>query len=150
MKKKNLQKLATFLAYGDLPKDVGFTMVKFAENVTRFAPACGTAGCAVGFAPFAGIKKRTDEDFAQYSYRALININDSPSWNWCFSAGWADPDNTPLGAAKRIQYLLDNGKVPDGFEEDISSHGNYIADYQDVEIKNSPPTIKGNSNTRRN
>ena len=38
----------------------------------------------------------------------------SPEFGWIFDGGWARWDNTPHGAAKRIDYLLEHG-VPDEF-----------------------------------
>lgn len=115
--RKNLQKLATFLAYGELPKEVKFNMARFCmkdgailddEEITR--PFCGTSACAVGFAPFAGIRKFKKESFFDFSCRAFIdNEERDEEWEWCFDAMWRLVDNTPKGAAKRIQYLLDKG-----------------------------------------
>ncbi len=122
--RENLQKLATFLAYGELPTEVEFDMSTYCtvigngdlDYVTR--PPCGTAACALGHAPFAGIRKFKKEDFVDYGRRAFIDdfadsdaLDLDQAWHWCFSGGWGEDgtDNTPTGAAKRIQYLLDKG-----------------------------------------
>jgi hypothetical protein len=127
--RENLQKLATYLAYGELPKDVRFDM-EFFTNGSQLAPTCGTAGCAVGFAPFAGIKKKKNETFREYCNRTLIDGDEwSVTWIWCFGGDW---ENTPLGAAKRIQKLLNDGKPPTDWDE--WDEGAAIDLYKDVEV----------------
>ena len=37
----------------------------------------------------------------------------SKEWDWCFSSRWADIDNTPTGAALRIEWLLNHGLPKD-------------------------------------
>lgn len=110
--RKNLQKLATLLAYGDLPREVAFGMADYCSAGTIFItePPCGSSACAIGFAPFAGIRKKSGESFNEYCWRALgVDAgDDSREFQWCFSSDWTSADNTPTGAAKRIQYLLDN------------------------------------------
>lgn len=111
--RKNLQKLATFLAYGELPKDVGFNMWSYCSTgtwgITR--PPCGSVACAVGLTPFAGIRKLKAESFNEYCLRVfgVDADNVAPEFQWCFASGWSGIDNTPNGAAKRIQHLLDKG-----------------------------------------
>lgn len=125
--RENLQTLATYLAYGNgASAGVEFDMSLFTQGSST-AHTCKTAGCAVGFAPFAGIKKRNTEDFLEYSERTLIADGDGEEWGWCFSSFWAVTDNSRLGAAKRIQYLLDKGLPRDGFEYDASGVEIYAA-----------------------
>lgn len=116
----NLQKLASYLMYGNgISKGIRFTMASFTKGKQDVA-FCETAGCAVGFAPFAGITKLSGEDFMEYSSRTLISAT-TYEWEWCFSGEWIYVDNTREGAARRIQYLLDGGKVPDDFDvEELS------------------------------
>ncbi len=115
--------LRTLAAYLHGPKlKARFTMTVFA--ITDYAEQeeevdCGTAGCAVGHGPYAGIPKRKGESWFAYSCRVfgLVPADDktnAPAWNWCFDASWRGYDNTPEGAAKRIEWLLANG-VPEGF-----------------------------------
>lgn len=105
--RKNLQKLTSFLAHGELPKEVEFDMGCYTDGDER-STTCGSAGCAIGFAPFAGIRKFTSEQFGPYADRTLIHYGMAARL-WCFSPSWVGVDDTPKGAAKRIQYFLDNG-----------------------------------------
>jgi hypothetical protein len=71
---------------------------------------CGTCGCAVGHGPYAGIIKLETEDWVVYSIR-VFGIDDkqeSNLWKYCFSGLWTKKDNTPQGAAQRLQQVLDN------------------------------------------
>lgn len=132
MNKENLQTLATFLYYGRKPRGVEFDMERFADGESYLATKCGTAGCAVGWGPFAGIAKQSGEEWQDYSERCFIP--DSLEWFWCFDADWAGADNTRKGAAKRIQYLLDNGEVPEGFHSFVD-FTQFIKCYKNVEVK---------------
>ena len=139
MKRKNLQKLATYLAYAPAPKGVKFDMSNFTDlpYAREFAEVkCGTAGCAVGWAPFAGIKKRIGESWLTYSERVLIDYHSHINfWEWCFGGDWAEFDNTRKGAAKRIQYLLDNGKPPEGFNSDSRGYSAFKKFYRNIVVK---------------
>ena len=74
---------------------------------------CGTAACAVGHGPLAGIPIKKNEDFAEYSSRVFIDDIDSDdhalAWQFLFASSWVNIDNTPKGAAARIWLLLDKG-----------------------------------------
>ena len=108
---------------------------------------CGTAGCAIGSAPFIpGLEPVEADysycnsgekylDFGTYSTRVL-EITEADSdldgpWEWCFDAEWCEIDNTPRGAAKRIRYLIANGEPPKGWEN-LSGH---IVHYEEL-LKN--------------
>lgn len=116
----NLAKLAAYL--WTLPADYpDFEMSRFIrprnfDCVPAYAhvAVCGTAACAAGHGPRAGIKPRKNETWYSYSYRAFIDGgNDGgDAWYWVFSAGWTDYDNTVHGAAARIEYMLEVG-LPD-------------------------------------
>lgn len=76
--------------------------------------ACGTAACAVGHGPNAGILPLGNEGWLDYSERAFGLSGGSREWLWCFSEEWESVDNTPSGAAKRIRALVD-GRMDDVF-----------------------------------
>lgn len=93
----------------------------------QYYTTCHTAGCAVGWAPFAGILKQPTETWIEFSERTLTD--DEDMWNYMFSTYWADVDNTILGAAKRIQNVI-NGYIPDSFYDPTEC----VVDYSHVEV----------------
>lgn len=108
MNRKNLKKLADYLESENLKAE--FDMQYF-ENM------CGSAVCAIGHAPYAGIPKKPNEDWVDYSQR-VFDIR-SVEWIWCFSEGWSKSDNSPQGAAKRINWLLNHGLPEDNWFEQM-------------------------------
>lgn len=126
MNEGNLMKLAAYLLKGNPTANADFTMRVFYDDDTASenSPTCGSAGCAVGHGPFAGIPKHYYEDWVDYSARVFgwasphsVHIDDDV-FDWCFSYDWADTDNTPKGAGKRILHLLRHG-LPENFVEQI-------------------------------
>lgn len=93
------------------------------ESVADFCstnPGCGTAACAAGHATYLVTPKRPDETFHNYCKRVfdVDPLECGGPWDWCFSAGWSYVDNTPAGAADRIDWMLING-VPSDCEEQL-------------------------------
>lgn len=91
------------------------------------AHECKTAGCAVGWAPAAGLPYNCewDRDWMEYSERVFDMKAGDPAWLWCFSAYWGYVDNTAAGAAKRIKHLINEG-VPGNFWEQMLGRAPYI------------------------
>lgn len=144
-RRENLEKLATYLE--NLPENYEhFNMHSFIDHKSDFQALvdyalnnggvhnCGTAACAVGHGPAAGILFHEDEltieevysnisrrwikdvlmpDWTKYSER-FVECLDSDAFEFLFSASWILSDNTVAGAAKRIRYYLENG-IPDEF-----------------------------------
>lgn len=137
MNKENLKTLSSGLR---LVKEKDFTMrdlrmTREGKRVFYMSRSkCGSVGCALGWAPTIPTLEPVHEDFRQiphssrgelsftkYSKR-IFDLSDA-EWDWCFSCGWTYYDDTPTGAADRIDYLLDNG-VPEDFSAG-SSWGNF-------------------------
>jgi len=113
MNRKNLLKLANYLE-GDIK--VEFNMGIYSDNDWTPSSNCGSIGCAIGHSPYAGIKKQILERWVKYSDRVFeLPINE---WKWCFHNSWIMADNTPIGAAKRIKWLLKYG-LPDNWERQM-------------------------------
>ncbi len=112
----NLETLFNYLAFGELKAE--FNMARYYTNAPNFVPLtkCGTAGCAVGHGPYAGIPKLTDESWNEYAERCF-SVNLGIVFEYLFHSDWAEIDNTPIGAAKRIRYALDFG-IPKPTKED--------------------------------
>uniref|UniRef100_A0AAU8HYC1 Uncharacterized protein n=1 Tax=Rhizobium phage LG08 TaxID=3129229 RepID=A0AAU8HYC1_9CAUD len=109
----NLRKLADYLyEKGELLEgfDMGMYNVDFQMKPRDLNTEneCGTAGCAVGHGPFAGIKALRGEDWVEYFERVFIDGSSSILFDWLFTGSWEMIDNSPLGAAKRIYILLDD------------------------------------------
>lgn len=132
-KKENLIKLANYLMA--LPDDYeNFHMAKFCAPDIGSSPhhykpeeavnviKCGAIACAVGHAPNAGIGVRSKlGDWSEFSTKYLIHC-DSNEWEWCFGPEWEETDNTPKGAALRINYLLEKG-LPENWADLYYSYG---------------------------
>lgn len=121
MNKENLLKLAKYLTTIDQSR---FNMLFYRANCkghnTAFLDknSCGTAGCALGWAPFVEGLEVIPEDyrfsssginFSIYGER-IFDIEDGLGieWDYLFSGGWQDVDPTPIGAAERIIDLVEN------------------------------------------
>lgn len=121
----NLAKLAAYLR--TLPADYpDFEMRGFVREGDRtFAhiAGCGTAACAVGHGPKAGIEPLRGESWFAYSYRTFVPVYvdgcevNGRVWDWCFASSWARVDNTVHGAAARIEYMLAHGVPDDAFSQ---------------------------------
>lgn len=109
---RNLLILSDYLKSGDLKAtfDIGrFSIYEWPLN--KIATECGTVGCAVGQGPYAEIPKNKGEGWLDYANRCFTN-NIDRIWNFLFSGDWQHVDNTPEGAAARIDYFLENGAPP--------------------------------------
>ena len=69
---------------------------------------CGSVACAVGHGPYAGIETIPGESWFEYSARVFVTAN-RRVWAFIFAAEWSWFDNTPSGAARRIDYVLEHG-----------------------------------------
>lgn len=138
--RENLEKLRDFL----IANDVKFHMVEYRvgmideetgeysdadmtqDELSRPPNECGTAGCAIGWAPFV-IPAEEDEFIHQENYddpnkpikiliygpytrRVFRMINLHPGFEWMFDGVWALYDDTRLGAAFRIDKYLSTVK----------------------------------------
>lgn len=129
----NLGLLARGLLVSPLP--AVFDMADFGETMEHqeeSATTCGAVGCAVGLATFLVAPKLIGELFMRYSER-LFGLYDVPfplrvnpheifrhsAWQWCFSGLWDQVDNTPEGAAARINFLLERG-LPRNFNAQLN------------------------------
>jgi len=131
MNRTNLLRLAQYL--DTLPTDYSHFDMKFYVqnggiqggfdpiNISHLSD-CGTVACAVGHAPsIPGLEAAPRERWDGYVSRVFgIRTEEyDEEFLFMFGSGWADVDNTPAGAAKRIRYFLNHG-VPDDFDCDDS------------------------------
>lgn len=123
----NLQRLAAYLSTGQTA--MRFDMKAYCRSRNDYdvrpekVDECGTAGCAAGHGPAAGIPVFEDETWFQYSRRCFIdaktNTPEDTAWLWCFAGTWTKTDNTPQGAAARINWMLTHG-VPENWEAQMN------------------------------
>lgn len=57
-------------------------------------------------------------DFGDWSEKFTGLKCSSDEWLWCFAESWWWTDNTPIGASKRIMWLLEKG-FPKDWEEQL-------------------------------
>ena len=125
----NLRRLADYLErYAELlseendalPKfDMSiYTNQEFIDNATH----CGTAGCAVGHGPFAGIPKSDSECWSKYSERVFCaQPTDTAGdiWEFMFGSAWARTEFSGPGDAslriRLVSYLSKPGSCMDDF-----------------------------------
>lgn len=74
----------------------------------------GPLTCSVlGHGPRAGLHALPGEDWQAYQLRVFGAALDSPLEDWLFSGLWYSVDNTAIGAAMRLMYVLDYGVPAD-------------------------------------
>lgn len=113
MNRHNLQRMVEYLK---TVREEGFCMAQYRDlDSNKSTPECDSVGCVIGWCTVLDEEKNIPRDkygdisFGQWS-KSFTGLDiDSPEWDWCFSSRWVRTDNTPCGAAKRIQWLLDNG-----------------------------------------
>lgn len=81
-----------------------------------------------GHAVLAGIAALLGESWTAYQTRTLGAAFDSPLEEWLFSSLWRGRDDTPVGAAMRLMYVLDYG-IPGDWRDIIA--GRAPTDYMD-------------------
>lgn len=124
MNRENLQKLADFIK--TVPQEI-FDMEDIRRGQTQ-EPKCDSVGCVIGHATvlFEGELPRhvrgNTIDFPtfwrQFSGLELENYDTS---YWIVSASWRHVDNTPIGASKRIEWLLKHG-LPENWDEQMKGN----------------------------
>ena len=102
-----------------IPQGV-FDMEGFREG-QHITPECDSVGCVlghcVGLDPNPdGIARWEDEGINFFKWSANFT-GLSVGWAWCFSGKWVRTDNTPKGAALRIEWLLKHGLPKDWYEQ---------------------------------
>ena len=121
MNRVNLQKMADHIK--TIPQEM-FDMGCYRRDyLPEFEPECKTIGCVIGHCtvldPDLFIKIREKNfpfDVWSETYTSLATM--SREWCWCFSDEWQFVDNTPLGASKRIEWIINNG-LPENWQEQM-------------------------------
>ncbi len=121
MNRENLQRMADYIR--TIPAE-NFDMYVYREgdhSIQYLSPECKTVGCVIGHCTILDVENlpRNGDGsgsilFATWSETFTGLEVCSKEWDWCFSYSWSTVDNSPEGAARRIEYLLEKG-VPSGF-----------------------------------
>lgn len=79
----------------------------------EYRAECDSVGCVLGHSHLAVTPLQLGESWDRYADR-VYGIVASPGapcrdWLWLFSSKWCATDNTPTGAASRIDYYLAQG-----------------------------------------
>lgn len=116
MNKENLKRMAEYIA--TIPQDK-FDMKYFREpGGSCETHECNSVGCVIGHCTILDDWDNISKDingrinFSAWSRQFAGLDGFSDEWVWCFSDEWKTVDNTPIGASKRILWLIKNG-LPD-------------------------------------
>jgi hypothetical protein len=108
MNRENLKLMAAHIR--TIPQEM-FNMWWFRGGQAK-TPECDSVGCVIGHCTVLDPNPRPRDGFGDIDFRGwsqgftgLIGNE----WEWCFSSPWQYTDNTPEGAALRIEWLLENG-----------------------------------------
>ena len=115
MKRYNLQLMADHLKNN--VKQDNFHMGRYRGDDDFSNPVCGSVGCTVGTCSVLDannvITNFTNPDgeieFLDWSEDFTGLLGGEEEWDWCFASDWKTTDNTPIGAALRIEWLLNHG-----------------------------------------
>lgn len=143
MNSENLTILADYLA--SLPKDYDkfdmgvFFRVKYDHDVDEVEAGesmnhCGTAMCALGHGPQAGLVPLDDEDWSDYAKRLFGETWHSSRMQWCFSGSWDCWYPTLDHAVARIRYMAKHDAVPEGFAPGIGEYDCNFANFKVVPV----------------
>ena len=119
MKRENLQRMADHLKTN--VKQENFHMGKYRGFYDFINPECGSVGCPVGTCTVLDAENVIENftnsegeiDFLAWSKDFTGMYWGEYEWSWCFGSTWSKTDNTPTGAALRIEWLLNYGLPAD-------------------------------------
>lgn len=120
MNRENLQRMADHIR--TVPQEK-FDMDVYRDN-DSLSHECNTVGCVIGHCTVLDKEPLPPLsyiciDFTVWSERFTGIDSVADAWHWCFSSHWSHVDNTPTGAALRIEWLLNNG-LPENWDEQMN------------------------------
>jgi hypothetical protein len=124
MNRENLQRMADYIR--TVPKEK-FHMGEYRKGSWK-KHQCGSVGCVIGHCTILdkieniSLTIGLGIDFTAWSEKFTGLIAWSSEWDWCFHAVWKHTDNTPTGAADRIEWLLNHGLPEDWYEQIIGEN----------------------------
>ena len=116
----NRENLALMPAYIRIIRQEMFDMKSFRHGQYE-THECDSVGCVIGHCTILDLNPLPMSAFGNIDFvtwsRGFTGLLDD-GWEWCFSGGWSETDNTPEGAALRIEWLLEKG-VPEDWERQM-------------------------------
>jgi hypothetical protein len=115
MNRENLQRMADYIR--TVPQE-SFNMKVYRDGSKRYHK-CNSVGCVIGHCTalddIDNIPTLWNDEinFHKWSENYTGLIAGKSEWIWCFDAYWIHIDNTPTGAADRIEWLLKHGLPKD-------------------------------------
>lgn len=114
----NLMRLAAHLDLGVTNREFDMGTFNDLDAQPDKAHSCGTVACAAGHGPSLGIIVDGCDGWIAYCDKAFGAPIGEPSHDWLFSGSWGIYDNSPRGAAARINYALKQG-IPENAREQM-------------------------------
>ena len=128
MNKENLQRMADYIR--TIPQELfdmsNYRCTNIEEGGNISEPICNSVGCVLGHCTVldAGNIRQILKTDLVLSYEAwaeqftgMARQRDNPAtWLYCFGSAWAYEDNTPEGAANRIEYVIKHGEAPPEYD----------------------------------
>lgn len=125
MNRENLQKMSDYIRTIPIKK-FNMRIYRKGKGSKALTHECQSIGCVVGHCTVLDSKplplRNNAIDFLNWSSDFTGIRFSKPEWDWCFSALWVHRDNTPEGAALRIEWLLKNG-LPEDLDEQMYGEG---------------------------
>ena len=124
MKRENLQLMADHLKTN--VKQENFHMGEYRGDDDLSNPVCGSVGCTVGTCSVLDVENVMNNfifpngeiEFWAWSEDFTGIYRGEDEWSWCFHSKWRNTDNTPMGAALRIEWLLNHG-LPENWKNQM-------------------------------
>lgn len=125
--KQNLLRMADHIE--KVPQEM-FDMENFRIG-QQVAPECDSVGCIIGHSVILAPELITrlyggKIDFYAWCLSFTGLSLGVPRWKYLFGSAWKYSDDTPIGAAKRIRYFVENG-LPKDWEKQM--YGNAKLSY---------------------
>jgi hypothetical protein len=114
MNRKNLQRMAEYIR--SIPQN-RFDMSVFREDDKDNGHECQSVGCAIGHCTALDTRPLPKDLGNSILYNTWLHGFTgiemyTEEYYWCFGQYWDLTDNTPEGAALRIEWMLKNGVPP--------------------------------------
>lgn len=120
MNKENLLRMVDYIE--TVPQDM-FDMKHYrGSGGNQIEAECDGVGCIIGHCIHLDAPENIPRDSEGQIMFTLWSINftdvESEEWKYLFYPSWCNIDNTPIGAAKRIRWVVEHG-VPDNADEQM-------------------------------